>query len=102
MALALGIAISRSGIMAENSGGKITWRGLEVDPAALASANLALTGQLLAFLVRRGRLTKAEAAEIIGAAVAAGKHGGIAAAPGDDRDAQSAAILQLLQNDVIR
>ncbi len=46
--------------MAESTVLKISWRGLQVEPAAIASANLTLTTQILAFLVRRGRLTKAE------------------------------------------
>ncbi len=89
--------------MAESTVLKISWRGLQVEPAAIASANLTLTTQLLAFLVRRGRMTKAEVAEIFGAAIAAYKHAGqgtAGAAP--DWEAQVASILHLAQNDVVR
>lgn len=88
--------------MAESNDTKISWRGLQVHPASIASANLTLTSQLLAFLVRRGRLTKAEVAEVFGAAIAAYKHTGQAAAgAASDLDSQIAAILHIAQNDVV-
>ncbi len=85
--------------MAESNDGKINWRGLHVPPEAMAGAGLGLIAQLLAFLVRRGRLSKAEAAEVFGAAKAAQKLGGHEP---QDWEAQTAAVLQLVQNDVIR
>jgi hypothetical protein len=88
--------------MADSTVLKISWRGLQVEPAAIASANLMLTTQLLAFLVRRGRMTKAEVAEIFGAAIAAYKHAGQAAGTAPDWEAQVASILHLAQNDVVR
>ena len=88
--------------MADSGDGKINWRGLEVTPEAMASASLTLTGQLLAFLTRRGRLSKAEVAEIFGAAKAAHKMGGQVDQPSPDWEAQTSAVLQLIQNDVIR
>ncbi len=88
--------------MANGTDGKIKWRGLEVTAEAMASASLTLTGQLLAFLIRRGRLSKAEVAEIFGAAKAAHKMGGQTEQPLPDWEAQTAAVLQLIQNDVIR
>lgn len=88
--------------MADSTDTKISWRGLQVHPAAIASANLTLTTQLLAFLVRRGRLTKAEVAEVFGAAIAAYKHSGQAATVASgDWEIQIAAILHLAQNDVV-
>jgi len=88
--------------MAESTDTKISWRGLQVHPAAIASANLTLTTQLLAFLVRRGRLTKAEVAEVFGAAIAAQKHTSQAAAGASgDWETEIAAILHLAQNDVV-
>jgi hypothetical protein len=88
--------------MADNTDAKISWRGLQVQGAAIASANLTLTTQILAFLVRRGRLTKAEAAEIFGAAIASSKHAGQAGtSPSSDWETQIAAILHLAQNDVV-
>lgn len=87
--------------MAE-SDGKIDWRGIQVQPQAMAGASLAVTAQLLAFLVRRGRLSKAEVAEIFGATRASFKMGGQVSAPTDDWEAQASAVLQLIQNDVIR
>ena len=86
--------------MAESTVLKISWRGLQVEPAAIASANLTLTTQILAFLVRRGRLTKAEVAEIFGAAIAAYKHTGQPGSPGD-WETQIAAVLHLAQNDIV-
>jgi hypothetical protein len=88
--------------MAESTDTKVSWRGQQVHPAAIASANLTLTAQLLAFLVRRGRLTKAEVAEVFGAALAAHKHAGQAPGGSSDWESQVAAILQLAQNDVVR
>jgi hypothetical protein len=82
--------------------GKIHWKGVEASAAAAASASLGLTAQLLAFLIRRGRLTKAEAAEIVGAARAAYKMAAPAAGPGDAWQAEADALLQAVQNDVIR
>ena len=88
--------------MAESTDAKISWRGLQVQAAAIASANLTLTTQLLAFLVRRGRLTKAEVAEIFGAAIATYKHTGQpASGSSGDWETQIAAILHLAQNDVV-
>jgi hypothetical protein len=87
--------------MAESIDTKISWRGLQVHPASIASANLTLTTQLLAFLVRRGRLTKAEVAEVFGAAIAAYKHSGQGATGSGDLDTQIAAILHVAQNDVV-
>jgi hypothetical protein len=89
--------------MAESNTTEISWRGLQVQPVAIASANLTLTTQLLAFLVRRGRLTKAEVVEVFGAAIAAYKHAGqgVTGSP-SDWEAQVAAILHLAQNDVVR
>jgi hypothetical protein len=87
--------------MAESTDTKVSWRGLQVHPAAIASANLTLTTQLLAFLVRRGRLTKSEVAEVFGAAIAAYKHTGQTPGTAGDWDAEIAAILHLAQNDVV-
>jgi hypothetical protein len=82
--------------------GKIHWKGVEASAAAAASASLGLTAQLLAFLIRRGRLTKAEAAEIVGAARAAYKMAAPPVGPGDAWQAEADALLQAVQNDVIR
>jgi hypothetical protein len=82
---------------------KVNWKGVEANAAAAATASLALTAQLLGFLIRKGRLTKAEAAEIVGAARAACKMAGQAGSgAGDDGQAQADALLNTVQNDVIR
>ena len=79
--------------------GKIHWKGVEASAAAAASASLGLTAQLLAFLIRKGRLTKAEAAEIVGAARAAHK---MAAQPAGAAEDEAEALLRAVQNDIIR
>ena len=91
--------------MAGTDQDKISWKGVEASAAAAASASLSLTAQLLGFLIRKGRLTKAEAAEIVGAARAACKMAaqtGTGSAAGDDWQAQADALLNAVQNDVIR
>ena len=89
--------------MAESEDGKISWKGVEAGAAAVAAASLGLSTQLLAFLIRHGRLTKAEAAEIVSAARAAYKMTGQTGQPsGDDWQAQADALLRAVQNDVIR
>jgi hypothetical protein len=91
--------------MTGSSADKINWKGVEASAAAAASASLSLTAQLLGFLIRKGRLTKAEAAEIMGAARAACKmagQSGPGADAGDDWTAQADALLSVVQKDVIR
>ena len=89
--------------MAGTEQDKVNWKGVEASAAAAATASLGLTAQLLGFLIRKGRLTKADAAEIVGAARAAckmaGQHGGGA---GDEGQAEADALLNAVQNDVIR
>ena len=86
--------------MAGTDQGKIVWKGVEASAAGAASASLALSAQLLSFLIRKGRLTKAEAAEILGAARAACKMAGQSG--GADWQAEADALLSAVQNDVIR
>jgi hypothetical protein len=89
--------------MAETEQGKINWKGVEASAGAAASVALGLSTQLLSFLIRHGRLTKAEAAEIVGAARAAYKMSSQPSQPGsDDWQAQADALLRTIQNDVIR
>jgi hypothetical protein len=89
--------------MAGSEQDKVNWKGVEASAGAAAIASLGLTAQLLGFLIRKGRLTKADAAEIVGAARAAckmaGQHGGGA---GDEGQAEADALLNAVQNDVIR
>ena len=90
--------------MADSEHGKISWKGVDAGPAAVGAASLALIAQLLAFLVRHGRLTKAEVAEIVGAARAGAKMTGqpTQTAAGEDWQAEADALLRAVQNDVIR
>lgn len=82
--------------------GKIHWKGVEASAAAAASASLGLTTQLLGFLIRHGRLTKAEAAEIVGAARAAYKMAAQPAPGAEDWQSEADALLRAVQNEVIR
>jgi hypothetical protein len=89
--------------MAESAQNRISWKGVEADAAAVGAASLGLSTQLLAFLIRHGRLTKGEAAEIVSAARASYKMAGTAGQPStDDWQAQADALLRAVQNDVIR
>jgi hypothetical protein len=87
--------------MAGTDQDKISWKGVEASAAAAAGASLSLSAQLVGFLIRKGRLTKAEAAEILGAARAACKMAGQTGAS-DGWEAQADALLSAVQKDVIR